>query len=96
MPQPAQPPAELKVQPYTAQRALALFQNYTDSDDPSVIGPEGFEGLCMDSGIPLEGALPLILAWQVDAKEMAKISKEEWTKGMDTLKYVVRHLFPNA
>jgi DCN1-like protein 4/5 len=69
---------------------LALFQNYADSDDPNVIGPEGFEGLCMDSGIPLEGALPLILAWQVDAKEMAKISKEEWAKGMDTLKYATR------
>ncbi|KAJ3497790.1 hypothetical protein NMY22_g19664 [Coprinellus aureogranulatus] len=86
VPQPAQPPADLKVQPYTAQRALALFQKYADSDDPSVIGPEGFEALCTDSGIPLEGALPLILAWQLDAKEMAKISKEEWVKGMETLK----------
>lgn len=86
VPQLAQPPAELKVQPYTAQRSLALFQKYADSDDPNVIGPEGFESLCTEGGIPLEGALPLILAWQMNAKEMAKISKEEWAQGTEKLK----------
>lgn len=74
------------MQPYTAQRSLALFQKYADSDDPNVIGPEGFEELCNETGIPLEGALPLILAWQLEAAEMAKISKEEWVQGMDKLK----------
>lgn len=86
VPQPAQPPVSSKVQPYTTQRSLALFAKYVDSDNADVIGPEGFERLCMEGGIPLEGALPLILAWQLDGKEMAKITKDEWVKGMGTLK----------
>jgi hypothetical protein len=85
----AKPPTSLKYEPYTAQRALALFAKYADSDDPNVIGPEGFEALCTDAGIPLDGALPLILAWQLNAQEMAKISKDEWVKGMATLKCVL-------
>ncbi|RXW21120.1 hypothetical protein EST38_g4745 [Candolleomyces aberdarensis] len=85
-PLPAKAPTSAKYEPYTAQRALALFAKYADSDDPNVIGPEGFEALCTDAGIPLEGALPLILAWQLNSQEMAKISKDEWVKGMATLK----------
>ncbi|KAJ2917211.1 hypothetical protein MD484_g3217, partial [Candolleomyces efflorescens] len=90
-PLPSQPPAakpqtSLKYEPYTAQRALALFAKYADSDDSNVIGPDGFEALCTDAGIPLDGALPLILAWQLNAQEMAKISKDEWVKGTATLK----------
>jgi DCN1-like protein 4/5 len=85
----AKPPTSLKYEPYTAQRALALFAKYADSDDPNVIGPEGFETLCTDAGIPLDGALPLILAWQLNAQEMAKISKDEWVKGTATLKCVL-------
>ncbi|KIM49504.1 hypothetical protein M413DRAFT_109773 [Hebeloma cylindrosporum] len=36
--------------------------------------------------MPLEGARPIIFAWQFGAKEMAKISKEEWAHGTSTLK----------
>ncbi|TFK34818.1 Cullin binding-domain-containing protein [Crucibulum laeve] len=45
-----------------------------------------FNKLCTEANIPFDGALPLILAWQLEAKEMAKISKDEWIKGMDSLK----------
>ncbi|KJA20282.1 hypothetical protein HYPSUDRAFT_826997 [Hypholoma sublateritium FD-334 SS-4] len=68
-----------KNEPYSVQRAQALFSTYADSDDASVIGPEGFEKLCADAGIPMDGSCPLILAWLMQAKEMGKISKEEWT-----------------
>ncbi|KAI0927981.1 hypothetical protein AcW1_005371 [Taiwanofungus camphoratus] len=65
-------------EPYSATNAATLFSAYADEDDPSVIGPEGFERLCSDMDVSLEGPLPLILAWQMNAKEMAKISKGEW------------------
>jgi hypothetical protein len=36
----------------------------------------------------MDGALPLLLAWQMEAKEMAKITKEEWVKGTSNVKCV--------
>lgn len=68
-------------EPYTAAQALIMFNNYADEDDPSVIRPEGFEKLCIDADIPMEGGMPLIMFWQFGASEMAKISKSEWEKG---------------
>ncbi|KAF8232283.1 hypothetical protein L208DRAFT_937295 [Tricholoma matsutake] len=73
-------------EPYTPQRSFSLFKSYADSDDPNVIGPEGYEKLCIDANLPLDGALPLILAWQLASKEMAKITKDEWTSGTESLK----------
>jgi len=88
--QPAKPAASpknsTKLEPFTPQRALGLFKSYADEDAPDVIGPEGFERLCADAGMPMEGARPLIFAWQMQAVEMAKISKQEWVQGMATLK----------
>jgi len=75
-----------KVEPYTAARASALFAEYADEDDADVMGPEGLERLCSDAGISLEGALPLILAWQLGATEMAKVKKGEWEKGTAELR----------
>lgn len=78
-----------KTEPYTAHRALELFKSYADEDTPDVINPEGFERLCRDAEMPLEGARPLIFSWQVEAKEMGKISRDEWVQGMATLKLVM-------
>lgn len=83
---PPKPVLPLKNEPYTPQRSLSLFQSYADSDNPNVIGPESFETLCSAANIPLDGSLPLILAWQMQAKEMAKISKDEWVKATESLK----------
>jgi len=66
---------------------LALFEVYAETDEPNIIGPEGFEKLCGDASLSMEGPVPLILAWQMNAKEMAKISKEEWVSGMKDLRY---------
>lgn len=64
---------------------MTLFEAYAEPDEPNIIGPEGFEKLCCDASLSMEGPVPLILAWQMDAKEMAKISKEEWVSGMKDL-----------
>jgi len=71
---------------YTPAQALVLFEKYADDDDPEAIGPAGLERLCNDARIPMEGSMPLILAWQLDAKEMGKFTKDEWVKGTSTLK----------
>lgn len=78
----------LNIVPYTPTAAADLFATYADPEDPSVIGPEGFERLCNDVDAPLDGALPLILSWLFKATEMAKISKAEWDEGTATLQYV--------
>lgn len=79
-------PPPTKDEPYTPQRALSFFNAYADPDEPNAIGPEGFEKLCSDAGLSMEGAMPLILAWQLEAQEMARISKEEWIKSTGTLR----------
>lgn len=73
---------------YTRQQAQALFKRFADDDDPEVMGPAGVEKLCTEAGIPLEGAQPLILAWQFSAQEMAKFSRSEWLQGTETLRCV--------
>lgn len=91
MPNPP-PPAKktnTKHEPYTPQRAMELFKKYADSDNADVIGPEGFEQLCTDANMPLDGPRPIIFAWQMEAKDMAKVTKEEWVNGTSKLKCVI-------
>jgi DCN1-like protein 4/5 len=76
---------------FTVSRANALFKAYVDPDDPTVIGPDGLTRLCADAQMPMDGALPLVLAWQLQAKEMGKFTKKEWDDGMSSLQYV--HLY---
>ncbi|KAK7689051.1 hypothetical protein QCA50_007742 [Cerrena zonata] len=74
-----------KLQPYSQERATELFSRYVDEESRDVIGPEGFEKLCNDANIAMDGAAPLLLAWQFGTAEMAKITKSEWQKGTDEL-----------
>jgi|SRR5271154_817040 len=75
----------VKPQPYSSARALSLFVSYADKDDTDMIGPEGFERLCTDAGLEMDGAKPLVFAWLLDAKDMAKLTKDEWAKGLEDL-----------
>ncbi|KAF8626310.1 hypothetical protein AX15_004979 [Amanita polypyramis BW_CC] len=68
------------------KRSLALFATYADNDNSELMGPEGFEQICDDAQIPMDGAMPLILSWQVGAEEMAKLTREAWAKSTDALK----------
>jgi len=79
-------PMSRKAETYSPQRALELFNGYTKIDDKTVIETEGFEQLCSDANIAMDGALPLILAWQMGSKEMGKITKDEWVKGTSSLR----------
>ena len=85
---PSKPVKSSESAPYSAAAAVSLFDSYADPDDPTVIGPEGFERFCSDAEVSLEGALPLILAWQVNASEMAKINRPEWEKASSELRCV--------
>jgi len=75
-----------KNETYTPQRALELFNTYAEKDDKTVITTAGFEQLCTDANIPFDGALPLILAWQMGSKEMGRITKDEWVTGTNSLR----------
>ncbi|KAG2138944.1 hypothetical protein DEU56DRAFT_800986 [Suillus clintonianus] len=76
---------EATTEPYTPQRAQVLFDSFADEDDRDVIGPGGLVNLCEKVKIPLEGAQPLILAWQLKCSEMGKYTREEWLHGMGLL-----------
>lgn len=52
------------------------------------------ERLCTEAGISLEGAQPLILAWQFKAQEMAKLRRSEWLQGTEALRYAHELLHP--
>jgi len=70
---------ELNPQSYTPQRFDALFDKYADEPPTAdTISPEGLEQLCIDAEMPMEGALPLLLAWSVNAATMGSITKSEW------------------
>ena len=71
---------------YSEQRAETLFSQFADEDSADVIGAEGFERLCKEAQVPLDGALPLLLAWQFGSQEIAKISKQEWMEGTAALR----------
>jgi hypothetical protein len=77
-----------KPEPFTPARAQELFDAYADQDDKDVIGPEGFERLCGDAELALDGALPLLLSWQLDASDMGQITKVQWMNGTSSLQYV--------
>ena len=87
-------PTSGKTETYSPQRALELFSGYTKKDDKTVMETEGFEQLCSDANIAFDGALPLILAWQMGAKEMGKITKDEWVKGTSSLRCVLCCISP--
>ena len=78
-----------KPEPYSEGHARQLFKTYEDPDTPGEIGPEGFEKLCTDLDISLEGPLPLVLAWQMHAAEMARFKEAEWLKGTGELRCVL-------
>ena len=85
---PEAPKKPAKPEPYSEDRAKKLFKTYEDPDTPGEIGPEGFEKLCEDLEVSLEGALPLVLAWQMHATEMAKFKESEWMQGTAELRCV--------
>lgn len=78
--------------PYSAAVAQSLFEAYADEDDADTISAENFERLCTDANVPMEGPMPLILLWHLDAKDLGTIKRDQWTKAMQDSQCVVHTL----
>jgi DCN1-like protein 4/5 len=81
-----------KTEPYNAADVQSLFKAYADEDDADIISPENFERLCTDANVPMEGPMPLILLWHMDAQDLGTIKKDQWTKAMQDSQCVVHTL----
>jgi len=77
----SEPPTH-NTEPYNAPNVQSLFKVYADRDDADTISPENFERLCTDAGISMDGPMPLILLWLLDAQELGTIKRDKWTKAM--------------
>ncbi|KAG8687584.1 hypothetical protein FRC11_006962 [Ceratobasidium sp. 423] len=64
---------------FTLERVQAMFDKYMDEDDSNIIGAEGMERLCTDASVPMDGALPLLIAWSVNGKTLGTITRSEFT-----------------
>ncbi|CCO26196.1 DUF298 family protein [Rhizoctonia solani AG-1 IB] len=71
---------------FTLERVQAMFDKYIDEDDSNVIGAEGMERLCTDASVPMDGALPLLITWSVNAKTLGTITRSEFTDSFGKLK----------
>ena len=71
-----------KTEPYNPANVQSLFKAYADKDDADTISAENFERLCTDANVPMEGPMPLILLWLMDAQDLGTIKKDQWTKVM--------------
>lgn len=71
-----------KTEPYNAADVQSLFKAYADEDDVDTISAENFERLCTDANVPMEGPMPLILLWHMDAQDLGTIKRDQWTKAM--------------
>ena len=69
----------------SVERITDFYIPYMDADNPQVMGAEGFERLCSDAGIPMDGSRPLLLAWQLGARELGTFTLEEWTNTLNEL-----------
>lgn len=78
--------------PYSAADVQSLFEAYADEDEADTISAENFERLCTDANVPMEGPMPLILLWHLDAKDLGTIKRGQWTKAMHDSQCVVHTL----
>jgi len=70
---------------FSQKKLEKLFEKYRDANDPESIGPEGIERFCADLGIKPEDAVVLVMAWHLNAAEMAYFSKQEFLEGFKKL-----------
>jgi hypothetical protein len=79
----------------TTTMAEKLFQEFSEEDDPNVIGMDGIVKLCEQLDLdPFEDQRVLVLLWKLGSKDKpAQISKEEFLSGCDKLQvYSIEHL----
>ncbi|QRW00339.1 cullin binding [Ceratobasidium sp. AG-Ba] len=71
---------------FTLEGVQTMFDRYMDEDDNDVIGGEGLERLCGDASMSMEGALPLLVAWSVNAKTLGSITRTEFADAFGKLR----------
>lgn len=70
---------------FSHKRCLAWFNEYTTSEDPHNLGPEGMEKFCEDIAVQPEDVVMLVLAWKMQARQMGFFTSQEWMKGLTDL-----------
>ncbi|KAB0796428.1 hypothetical protein PPYR_10489 [Photinus pyralis] len=70
---------------FSQKRCLAWFREYTNPDDPDMLGPDGMEKFCEDIGVEPENVVMLVLAYKMQARQMGFFTQEEWLKGLTDL-----------
>jgi len=77
----SEPPVP-ETEPYNPAGVQSLFKAYADQDDADTISAANFERLCTDANVPMEGPMPLILLWHMNAQDLGTIKRDQWTKAM--------------
>ncbi|XP_038700667.1 DCN1-like protein 5 [Tripterygium wilfordii] len=80
---PDSPPA--KTRRRTVEGIDNLFDSYANSTS-GLIDPEGIEALCLDIGVDLTDVRMLVLAWIMNAEKQGYFSRDEWRRGLRTLR----------
>lgn len=70
---------------FNTKRCIAWFREYTTSNDPDLLGPDGMEKFCEDIGVEPENIVMLVLAYKMGARQMGFFSQIEWLKGLTEL-----------
>jgi len=67
------------------KRLEELYAKYMDQDDPDHIGPENMERLLKDFDVNPVDIEVLLLAWHLEASEMAYFSRKEFISGLQKM-----------
>jgi DCN1-like protein 3 len=66
-------------------KIVALFEQYKDSSDDSILA-DGIEKFCADLAVRPDEFCVLVLAWRFDAGQMCCFTREEFVSGCKALK----------
>ncbi|KAJ2745155.1 DCN1-like protein 5 [Coemansia sp. BCRC 34301] len=59
---------------------FAEYQDFDRDDGKQLIGPEGFQRLCLALKYDMEGIEPLVLSWKLEAVELGTVEWESWDR----------------
>ncbi|KAJ2825636.1 DCN1-like protein 5 [Coemansia sp. 'formosensis'] len=61
------------------------YQDFDRTDGKQLIGMEGFERLCTELKLSMEGIEPLVLLWKLGAIELGTVTLEGWDLGIKAM-----------
>ena len=80
--------ADAKKQRLDDQSVAKLFAEYKDPKEEAIL-VEGTEKLCSDLGVAPDDVALLVLAWHFQLEKMCCFTRQEFTKGMAKLGFVL-------